>query len=87
MICIVEKTAQEIDEKGIRECNREAMEEIICTLSSYFSSFFVKIDGADNFTFSHIDAEYVFAQKKSRKKSYEKNALHQSEDCVKKNIS
>lgn len=34
--CIIEKTAEEIDEKGIRECNRLAMQEVIYRLSENF---------------------------------------------------
>ncbi len=45
------------------------MQEIIQTLSQNFSKkFLAKIDGADNFSFEKIQAQYIFARKKSRKK-------------------
>ncbi len=85
--CIMEKSAEEIDEKGIRECNRLAMQKIIQTLSQdFFKKFLVKIDGADNFSFEKIQAQYIFAKKKSRKKTQItewENSLFECEDFVK----
>lgn len=49
----------------------------------------IRIDGADNFIFEKIDADYIFAQKKSAKKSQKKiseNFSIECEDSV-KNIS
>ena len=78
--CIVEKSAEDIDKKGIREVNRQAMSEIIFRLvkiylqkndSSLDNKILVLIDGSDNFRFPELEekyfCEYFFARKKSRK--------------------
>lgn len=78
--CIVEKSAEIIDEKGIREANRQAMGEIIENILEKFVTqnqnideleICVLIDGSDNFRFQELEekhvCEYFFARKKSRK--------------------
>lgn len=78
--CIVEKSAEDIDKKGIREVNRQAMSEIIFRFlkiylqkndSSLDNKILVLIDGSDNFRFPELEEKYVceyfFARKKSRK--------------------
>jgi ribonuclease HII len=80
--CVIEKSAEIIDEKGIRETNRRAMSEIIANILEKFltqnqktnideSKICVLIDGSDNFRFEELEEKYVceyfFARKKSRK--------------------
>lgn len=80
--CIVEKSAEDIDKKGIREANRQAMSEIILQLlkiylqknnSSLDHKILILIDGSDNFRFPELEekyfCEYFFARKKSRQNS------------------
>ena len=77
--CIVEKSAEDIDKKGIREANRQAMSEIILQLLKIYlqkknlpldHKILVLIDGSDNFRFPELEekyfCEYFFACKKSR---------------------
>ena len=57
------KSAQEIDECGIREANRQAMEEIIRAFEKMAPE--VWIDGADNYVFAIENVVYEFARKKN----------------------
>jgi ribonuclease HII len=54
-----ERSASEIDTLGIREANRQAMEEVIHLLISLIprgASYQIQIDGRDNYIFRDIDS-------------------------------
>jgi ribonuclease HII len=62
---IAERSAWEIDTLGIREANRQAMEDVIHSLLSLLpkqARYTIKIDGRDNYIFRNIhphDVEYI----------------------------
>jgi ribonuclease HII len=58
-----EKSAEEIDILGIREANRQAMEEVIHILIHSipsWSKYIIQIDGRDNYKFRGIDSEKIY---------------------------
>lgn len=64
------RDAHIIDEVGIREANRQCMQDVILSLLQFVDdtdSVQIFIDGCDNYQFSLGDFEYVFAEKKRRK--------------------
>lgn len=64
------REAHDIDTLGIREANRQSMEEVLLWLLQYIdpdADISVYIDGCDNYQFDVGTFEYVFAKK--RKKS------------------
>lgn len=83
------KSASEIDELWIRECNKQAMKWIISVFVGITISqkifYNVLIDGSDNFDFGFPDFENIFAIKKSKKsqKIFQENK--NTENCQKNN--
>ena len=79
------READSIDAIGIREANRECMEDVIVSFLQYLSpidSYEVWIDGCDNYRFHLEDTLYIFAKKKnSRSKKQKIGEWHWVEDC------
>lgn len=66
------RDAHKIDNVGIREANRQSMQDVIVSLTTDIEALdivHIYIDGADNFIFDSIDAHYAFAKKRKRKQS------------------
>lgn len=72
------RDASEIDRLGIREANRQCMEEVIGWLIEHISSedqIEIYIDGCDNYEFQIPDITYRFAKKKRKNSDREIPAL------------
>jgi hypothetical protein len=58
-----------IDELGIREANRQCMQDVILSLSQFVhpdDMVEIWIDGCDNYRFDSFDGNYVFAKKRRK---------------------
>jgi ribonuclease HII len=65
------RDAEVIDSIGIREANRQCMEEVIIWLLQYIEEeeeIHIHIDGCDNYIFGVDNFEYIFAKKKEWRK-------------------
>ncbi len=63
------RDAHTIDEIGIREANKQSMEDVILSLLQFTEDddeIEIFIDGCDNYTFDSIEAEYIFARKSKK---------------------
>lgn len=72
------RDADIIDAIGIREANRQCMQDVILSFLSCLSeddTVEIYIDGCDNYRFESIEAEYRFA-KKMRKKEKANSFCH-----------
>ena len=64
------REAHDIDTIGIREANRQCMEEVMLGLLQYTTgddTIHIFIDGCDNYEFAVDGFEYIFAKKKRKK--------------------
>ncbi len=64
------RDADIIDELGIREANRQCMQDVILSLLQFVDdadAVEVYIDGCDNYRFDGWDGEYIFAEKRKKK--------------------
>lgn len=63
------RDAHTIDEIGIREANKQCMEDVILSLLQFTGDgdmIEIFIDGCDNYIFDTLEAEYIFARKSTK---------------------
>lgn len=75
-----------IDQIGIREANRQSMQDVILSLMASISDddkVSICIDGCDNYHFESIDAGYHFAKKKRKRVKFLIKQLNLSSETIK----
>lgn len=63
------RDAHTIDEIGIREANKQCMQDVILSLLQFTGdgdTIEIFIDGCDNYIFDTLEAEYIFARKSTK---------------------
>lgn len=64
------RDAIDIDSLGIREANRQCMQDVMLSLLQFTDdtdTIRIMIDGCDNYRFESLDADYGFAQRSKKK--------------------
>ena len=69
------RDADDIDSLGIREANRQCMQDVMLSLLQFTDdtdTIRIMIDGCDNYRFESLDADYAFALKSRKQKTKER---------------